>query len=228
MNKIGIYKITNPVGSIYVGASANIDQRLNTHYKYACNVKSQTKLYRSFVKYGIANHNFEIVELCNREILYEREVFWIAYFDSYISGLNSTHGGENPPKQNKPKTEEHKKKISIALKGKKHTEEAKQKIRDARHKQVFTPEQIRKATLKKIGVPSKLKGRKRPNISEKLKGKKSPISIKCELINKETGVLIKAESMQELSRISKISITSILKIRKGLIVKKYKNYEYKQ
>lgn len=43
-----------------------------------------------------------------------------------------------------------------------------------------------------------------------------------------TGKKIIANSIQELSRKTKISVTSILKIRKELLVKKYQNYTYEQ
>ena len=56
MYKIGVYKVTNPRGLVYVGVSTNIEQRFNKHYKYACNLKSQIKLYNSFVKYDISSH----------------------------------------------------------------------------------------------------------------------------------------------------------------------------
>jgi group I intron endonuclease len=228
MKKTGIYKITSPSGKIYIGASKDILKRWNSDYKYACNVKSQTKLYRSFQKYGISNHTFEIVEICNVNFLFDKEIYWINFYNSYVFGLNSTKGGENPPIQNKPKSLEHKLKISLANKGKKHTEETKQKIRKKRALQVFTPEQIKKASDSRKGKPSKLIGRKRPNISNKLKGRKTAISIKCELYDKINNITITAESIQDLSKKSGISVTSILKIRKGEIVKKYNNYEYRQ
>jgi group I intron endonuclease len=228
MKKIGIYKIINPLGKIYIGASKDILKRWNVDYKYASNIKSQIKLYHSFKKYGVENHVFEIVEICGLNNLFIKEVYWIEFYNSYKEGLNCTKGGENPPVQNKPKTLEHKLKIGLANKGKKHSEETILKIKKARAIQVFTREQIEKAANKKRGVESKLKGRKRPNISNKLKGRKSNNSIKCELYNKDSKEIVYADSIQALSRASNISVSSILKMRKGIVINKYKQYEYKQ
>ena len=56
---IGIYKITSPLGYIYIGQSINIDYRFNVYKKLKC--KSQLRIYNSFVKYGVDNHIFEII-----------------------------------------------------------------------------------------------------------------------------------------------------------------------
>ena len=59
---IGIYKITSPSGKIYIGQSKNIEKRFKAYYKKLG--KNQPRLYRSFKKYGIKQHNFEIQEKC--------------------------------------------------------------------------------------------------------------------------------------------------------------------
>lgn len=69
---ICVYKITSPSGKVYIGSSVNYKKRL-TQYK-GTGAKAQTILYNSFLKYGIDNHVFEIVELCTRENLLEREL----------------------------------------------------------------------------------------------------------------------------------------------------------
>ena len=40
---VGIYKITNPSGKIYIGQSVNIDNRISSYKNLKC--KNQTKLY---------------------------------------------------------------------------------------------------------------------------------------------------------------------------------------
>ena len=57
---IGIYKITNPTNKIYIGQSTNIGNRFK-HYK-SLDCKRQSSLYKSFLKHGVENHNFEIIE----------------------------------------------------------------------------------------------------------------------------------------------------------------------
>jgi group I intron endonuclease len=83
---IGIYKITNPKGKIYIGQSINIDRRFKEYKKIQCS--QSIKLYNSFQKYGVENHIFEILEECNTDQLNEKEEFYIKFFNSHIKGLN--------------------------------------------------------------------------------------------------------------------------------------------
>mgnify|MGYP001198546462 CR=1 FL=1 len=72
---IGIYKITNPKGKIYIGQSINIEKRW-LNYKCLYNVKSQIRLYRSFQKYGVNTHIFEIIEECSENDLNNKERYY--------------------------------------------------------------------------------------------------------------------------------------------------------
>ena len=130
---IGIYKITNPKGKIYIGQSVNINKRWN---RYRNLIQSdcigQPLLYRSFIKYGIDNHCFEIIELCNIEKLNEFESKYITLYNSFNTkhGLNLTSGGTNYIFSDISR-----KKMSIAQKGKKHTNLTLKKMSDA-HKNI--------------------------------------------------------------------------------------------
>lgn len=86
MKKIGIYKITSPSGLIYIGQSINIHKRFSAYKKLDCN--NQPKLKRSLLKYGYANHTFEIIEECSIELLNDRERFYQEKFNCLIDGLN--------------------------------------------------------------------------------------------------------------------------------------------
>jgi group I intron endonuclease len=100
MNKSGIYKIENPKGSIYIGQSKNIDERLSRYKKLQC-CKFQLLLYRSFLKYGIENHTFEVLEKgeFTKEDLNKLEKEYIVKYNSYRKlnkkGLNLTTGGDS-------------------------------------------------------------------------------------------------------------------------------------
>lgn len=83
---IGIYKITSPSNRVYIGQSIDIERRFK---KYKNNCNTQTKLKRSFNKYGFDKHTFEIVEECDLSILNERERYWQEYYDVLNGGLNS-------------------------------------------------------------------------------------------------------------------------------------------
>ena len=75
---IGIYKIINPKGRIYIGQSTNIEYR-KAWYK-RMHGSEQPKLYNSIQKYGWENHLFEIIEECSITQLNERETYWKIYY----------------------------------------------------------------------------------------------------------------------------------------------------
>ena len=56
--------------------------------------KEQRKIYYSLKKYGVENHEFEIIEECVIEQLNEREKYWIKKLNTFIDGLNLTEGGD--------------------------------------------------------------------------------------------------------------------------------------
>ena len=63
----GIYKITNPKGAIYIGSSKHIEKRFAQYKNLRSN--EQHKLRNSINKYGYENHNFEILEECELNLL---------------------------------------------------------------------------------------------------------------------------------------------------------------
>jgi group I intron endonuclease len=90
---IGIYKITNPKGAIYIGQSVNCLKRKNAYKSLKC--ENQQKIYNSLIKYGWVNHVFEIIEECCPELLNEKEKEYILLYNSTNpkNGLNICHGG---------------------------------------------------------------------------------------------------------------------------------------
>lgn len=174
MNKIGIYKITNPKGKVYIGQSINIDQRIWMYKKGYC--KKQPLLFNSLNKYGFDNHVLSILLICKIEELNKYERLYIKKFKSNNKqfGLNLTCGGQDYWHHN----EETLKKMSLAqrgnkktlgriqsqeeinkrvekLKGKKRTEAQKAKM-SASHKGVlFSDERKRKMSITSKGKNSK-------------------------------------------------------------------------
>lgn len=86
---IGIYKITNPLGQIYIGQSKDVEVRRKFHL--CKGNKSHGRLGVSFLNHGAINHYFELVEECQLEQLNERERYWQDYYDVLgDGGLNET------------------------------------------------------------------------------------------------------------------------------------------
>lgn len=115
-SKFYIYKITSPSGKVYIGQTTHIKLRFKA-YKHL-NCKGQNRLYKSFVKHGVQNHTFEIIERFDSDIevsiLNDREIFYIKdYKDKGFALLNLTDGGLNCRK-----SEETRKKFSQAKLGK--------------------------------------------------------------------------------------------------------------
>lgn len=76
----GIYKITNNLNNhFYIGQSINISKRWKEHKRSFLYGKTHsTVLQKAFIKYGIENFKFEVLEECPVENLDDREVFYIA------------------------------------------------------------------------------------------------------------------------------------------------------
>jgi group I intron endonuclease len=94
MGIIGIYRITNPEGKIYVGYSTDL-QRREAQYSIN-NISTQRLLKESIIKYRWDNHTFDILEYCSLNELKMREKYWIEFYKSYQNGLNLNKGGGGP------------------------------------------------------------------------------------------------------------------------------------
>jgi group I intron endonuclease len=84
----GIYKITSPTGRIYIGQSIDIDKRFSTYFQLNSKTKSQIRLYRSFLKYGVNNHIFEVIKICEIDELNKEERYYQDLYDVTKGGLN--------------------------------------------------------------------------------------------------------------------------------------------
>lgn len=95
--KSGIYKITNIVSNTsYIGQATNIASRIYQHLRSSISEKTsdyEYPLHRAIRKYGIDNFTLEILEECSSDQLNDREIFWIAFYDTFKNGYNQTAGG---------------------------------------------------------------------------------------------------------------------------------------
>jgi group I intron endonuclease len=207
---VGIYKITNPKGEVYIGQSIDIKKRFNAYKKLRC--KNQPKIYNSFVKYGVENHIFEILEELDVQSLNKRERFWQKEFDVLNNGLNCKLTNENDfngsfCKETKEKmsnsakvkvfTKEHRLNMSInrignknGMFGKKQSEETKAKIRIAK-------QNMSDQSRLNYSISAKKRSKEfYENLSIKNKGKLPPNSKL--VLNLETGIYY--DSVTDASR----------------------------
>ena len=89
--KTGVYKITNTLNQkVYIGQAVNIAERWKQHIKRALGAEplTQNKLYPAMQKDGVWNFTFEIVEVCEKSQLSEREQYWQRYFGAKEYGYS--------------------------------------------------------------------------------------------------------------------------------------------
>lgn len=91
-----IYKIVNQLNNkMYIGKTeySNPNKRWNQHKAESMKERSKNRaLYKAISKYGIDNFSFEIIE--ETEFPEEREMYYIALYNTYHDGYNETLGGD--------------------------------------------------------------------------------------------------------------------------------------
>lgn len=226
-----IYKITSPSNRIYIGQSKNPKSR-KASYKSKLGI-GQTKLYNSILKHGWDVHNWEIIEegIETIDIANEREIYWITFYDCVNNGLNCKMGGDG-----RGISDETKERMSHAIKkrwdsgemqgsrGRKISEEHKQKILNANLGSKRSPETIEKLKkAKKNRTPEQeekwlhsMKARKGYKHSEQTKKKISDtqkdkiiISRKIYCLNNNTIYESVRETAKELNLPNRFSINLV-------------------
>ena len=92
----GIYKITNIKNNkAYIGQSVDIGERWTSHVKTGLGiaVSVPNKFYSALLEEGPESFTFEILEVCGKEKLNERERYWIDFFNTVNRGYNTKVGG---------------------------------------------------------------------------------------------------------------------------------------
>lgn len=98
-----IYKITNKINNCsYIGQTRiSIEERFKHHYWSSINHHGEAKdceinfpLHQAIRKYGIENFKVECIEECSNDLLNEKEIYWIKYYNTYNEGYNASLGGE--------------------------------------------------------------------------------------------------------------------------------------
>lgn len=94
-----IYIIKNFINNkVYIGQTCQpAKTRFKQHLK--CLKSSRKQLIcRAILKYGKENFFYEILEECDKQILNQREEYYIDFYNSYINGYNLTKGGSQSRK----------------------------------------------------------------------------------------------------------------------------------
>ena len=95
-----IYKATNIINNkCYIGQTTKtLDTRKKQHLYAAEKKNSNFHFHNAIRKYGKENFKWETLEkIKEKEIITERESYWINYYDSYNNGYNSTEKGQQNP-----------------------------------------------------------------------------------------------------------------------------------
>jgi len=190
----GIYKIINKINNkFYIGSAVNLTARKQTHfYRLRNNIHENSYLQNSFNKYGEENFYFEVIEIIeDKNKLLIKEQYWIDTLNpcnrnkgyNICTRAGSRIGTKLSEKHKeilrKPKTEQHKKKISESHKGFKYSEETKiilSNMRKGRKLSNETKNKISKAHKDKI-----LSEEHRNNLSKSSKGRKLSAETKSKI-----------------------------------------------
>jgi len=200
-NKYGIiYIATSPNGKQYIGQTVQgLQTRIDKHY--ACVKKYDHKFANALKKYKREYWIWRVLyDMVPVNKLSKMEQWCVASYDTFYNGYNSTTGGENGFKseehktkisnalKNKPKSKEHIYKMSLANTGKTHTNESKLKMSEA-----------------KMGANNNMYVKKhsevtKQKISEAHKGKKLSMKHKHKISLANKNKILSEEHKQKISR----------------------------
>ena len=103
----GLYRVIKKDSEkvIYIGQTGrkNIEKRIKEHFQQYTKKDSRaynSYFYRTLRKYGLNAFEFEPFIQCDKEELDEKERYWIAYYDTFYNGCNSTKRGKGAPPYN--------------------------------------------------------------------------------------------------------------------------------
>ena len=90
-DKTGVYCIINKTnGCLYVGKSINLSRRINNYFQNSYLNKRSGLIYPALLKYGHSCFSLAILEYCDKNLLNQRENYYIKTLDSKynIQGKN--------------------------------------------------------------------------------------------------------------------------------------------
>lgn len=220
MKVSGVYKIQSNVKSnrIYIGSAVNIRKRWGHHLSdLRRNKHGNGKLQNHYNKYGESDLQFSILLGCEKSDLLKAEQYFIDSYKPFfninpIAGSNlgrifseetrkknsESHKGITSGNKGNKYSVESRKKVSLSLLGSKrhckpHTEETKQKIRDARKLQITSDETRLKISISRIGYKHS------EEAMQKMRGRKLSEETKKKLSESHKGKVMSVETRKKMS-----------------------------
>lgn len=211
-NQGGVYKITNRINKkIYIGSTSDLNKRKRVHFNTLNkNTHRNKHLQNSFNKYGEENFTFEVIEVCDKTYLLEREQYYIDLFNSYNPKIGYNIVSKAGNMLGFRHSEETKKKISNAnsgennyMFGKTHTIEVRQKISELakgnKNCVGFKHTKQSRENMSKGAKGKVLSDETRQKISLKNKGKKRSKETKLKISNYQRNKSVSEETRKKLS-----------------------------
>lgn len=136
-NKSGVYRWINNLNvNTYVGSGADLAKRIGDYYNQSELVRNPRPIHLALLKYGHTNFTLEILEYCSKDILIEREQYYLDLLNPEYnilkhaySLLGYKHSEENIAKFKLKKiSEEHKELLSSIHTGKNVNQETRDKL----------------------------------------------------------------------------------------------------
>ena len=95
-----VYLISNDINNkMYIGATiTSIAERYSKHIYDTFNTADNSAIHHAIRKYGKEHFFIKQLEECSINNVFEREQYWIKFYNSYENGYNETIGGEGCPK----------------------------------------------------------------------------------------------------------------------------------
>lgn len=145
MSNSGVYQIKSKLdGRLYVGSSVDVYVRWREHKYNAMNhnLKIKQVICRAIEKYGEENFEWSIIELCDPDVLIEREQYWLDILTPFTDngkGFNVRKVADS--NVGIIRTDESKAKQRISAKGKTRSEQTRRRMsenwREKRSKEYF-------------------------------------------------------------------------------------------